>query len=441
MYKKKYINHTIIVNNKKYKYDNSSTLYDNFYRILLQVYGKTLISPAIYIEKFLSYNGNYVTYLYIYVNFNSFMIKDIRICNRCVMDTRTPEIYFDKDGNCNFCNEFLDVTQKKVHKDDTPDKKLFTLFDEIKATNKKPYNCLIGISGGVDSIYTAYLAKLHGLSPLGVHMDNGWNSEIAVRNIEKVLKKLGIDLYTYVLDWEEFRDLQLSFLKASVPEAENPTDIAIMGVLHEVAAKFGIKHILSGGNYATEGILPTSFQYNPKDVTYLKAIHKQFGKGVLNKFPTFGYQREIYYKFVKGIKIYYPLNYINYSKHAAKDLLINNFEWENYGGKHHESIYTKFIQSYYLPVKFGYDYRQATFSTQICTGEISRDEALEELKKPSYDTNTIKELKNYVAKKFDIGVEVLESIIALPPKTYKDYPNDSKLLTFVYSTYKKIMKK
>jgi hypothetical protein len=241
-----------------------------------------------------------------------------------------------------------------------------------------------------------------------------------------------------VLNWEEFKDLQLSFLKASVPEAETPTDIAIPAALHKIAAQHGIHYIISGGNYATEGILPKSWHYDAKDLKYLRAIHKKFGKKKLKTFPTFGYKNETYYKFIKGIRMIYMLNYVPYSKKDAMSVLENELGWTYYGGKHYESKYTGFLQSYILPTKFNIDYRRATFSTQICAGEIDRETALEELKKLPYDPAKVEEEKIYLCKKLGLKLEEFEEILKAPPKSYKDYPNNKKMLEFMYGLYRKL---
>ncbi|HNW96937.1 MAG TPA: N-acetyl sugar amidotransferase [Bacteroidales bacterium] len=362
-------------------------------------------------------------------------------CTRCVMDTSDLDITFDENGYCNHCTDYFEKTAKLIYQGKSSDLKLEKLVKDIHKTGEKnKYDCVIGISGGVDSIYTAYLAKNLGLRPLAVHFDNGWNSELAVYNIEKTLKKLDIDLNTIVVDWEEFRDLQLAFLKASVPEAETPTDIAILAALHEVADKNKIKYIFSGGNFATEGILPKSWHYNAKDIKYIKAIQKRFGTVKLKKIPTFGFQKEMYYKIIKGIKIIYPLNYVPYNKSEAIKILENELNWQNYGGKHHESLYTKFVQSYILPEKFGIDYRLATFSTQICSGHITRDYALNELKESPYNSQIVEEEKKYICKKFSISLEEFDDIMKLKPKSYKDYPNDKRKLEFIYKVYRKVNK-
>ncbi len=365
-----------------------------------------------------------------------------RRCERCVMDNSDPNIIFDSNGFCNHCNDFFNKISNEIYNGEESDKKLKNIITLIKSKGiNHKYDSIIGVSGGVDSIYLCYLAKHWGLNPLAVHMDNGWNARVAVLNIKKALDILGIDLYTVVLNWEEFKDLQLSFLKASVPEAENPTDMAIQGVLHKIAAKHKIKFILSGGNYATEGILPKRFQYNPKDLKYLNSIHKKFGKVKLKDFPAFGFIQETYYKLFKKIKILYPLNLVPYNKKEAVKILEDKLAWENYGGKHHESIYTKFIQSYYLPVKFNIDYRKATYSTQICAGEIIRDDALAILKIPPYNSLELEKDKEYLSKKLAINIVELDSILNLPPKTYKDYPNDEKRLEFIYKMYFLLYKK
>jgi N-acetyl sugar amidotransferase len=353
------------------------------------------------------------------------------------MDTSDPEIIFDESGNCNHCNEYFERTSQYVYKGEESEKELEAIVAKIKKSGKgRKYDCVLGVSGGIDSSYAAYIAKKYGLRVLCVHLDNGWNSEISVKNIKNMASILGFDYESYVLDWEQFKDLQLSFFRASVPEIETPTDIAIPGSLHEVAARYGIKFVLSGGNYATEGILPKIWHYNGKDVTYLKAIHRRFGKVSLKGFPTFGYWREMYFKFIKGIKIIYILNYVPYAKKDAMQLLGRDLGWRYYGGKHYESKITGFLHSYYLPVKHDIDYRKATLSTQICAGEVTREEALEELKKPPYDTEKSAQERLYIIKKLGISEKEFEMIEKAEPKWYWAYPNDKKKLEFIYKVYR-----
>lgn len=368
--------------------------------------------------------------------------SEYKQCTRCLMDTTDPEIRFNEQGECNHCTEFIQTRSSHNYQGAKSDAELAMWVSRMKKDGKgKKYDCVVGLSGGVDSSYAAYLCTQMGLRVLGVHMDNGWNSEEAVLNIKNIAKKLKVDYESYVLDWVEFKDLQLSFLKASVPEADTPTDIAILASLHKLASKYGVKYIISGGNFATEGILPRSWHYNAKDLTYFNHIHTKFGSVKLRKFPTFGFQKEMYYKFIRGIKMVYMLNYVPFVKEEAMQLLSEKLDWKYYGGKHYESKYTGFIQAYYLFEKFGIDYRRATLSSQICIGQITRDQALKELESKPYNAEKIQEDKKYIAKKLGISLEDFESILKLPPRFFTDYPNDEKKLRFIYDTYRKLFKK
>lgn len=358
------------------------------------------------------------------------------------MDTTDPAIRFNEAGECNHCTEFLEKRIHHNYKGEESDKQFKELIAAMKAAGKgKKYDCVLGLSGGIDSSYAAYIAIQNGLRVLAVHLDNGWNAEEAVQNIRNIAQKLKIDYESFVLDWEEFKDLQLAFLKASVPEAETPTDIAIPAALHKIASKHGIKYIMSGGNFATEGILPPMWHYNAKDTVYLKYIQRTFGTRKLKKFPQFGFKEESYYKLFRGIKIVYPLNYVPYDKEAAMELLQRELNWKYYGGKHYESRYTGFIQSYYLFKKFGIDYRKATLSTQICTGAVKREEALIQLERLPYSEDKVAIEKKYIAKKLGITESELDAIIEAPAKWYTDYPNDQKRLGKIYDLYRKIFKK
>lgn len=370
------------------------------------------------------------------------MSRPYQICKRCVMDTSDPEIEFDDDGNCNHCIEFLNKRIKHKYQGEKSDQKLDKIINEIQESNKSnKYDCVIGLSGGIDSCYAAYILKQRGLRILAVHLDNGWNSEEAVLNIKNVARKLGIDYESYVLDYNEFKMIQLAFLKASIPEAETPTDMAIPAALHAVARKYNIKHIVSGGNFATEGILPKSWHYNAKDMTYFNHIMKTFGSKSIKSFPTFGFLREAYFKILKRMKIIYVLNYVPYEKDKAVEFLKNELNWRYYGGKHYESKYTGFIQSYYMFNKHGIDYRRATLSTQICTNEIEREDALNTLKKLPYNKEKINDEKIYIAKKLGISKDEFDKICNQKAKWYYDYPTDEKRLTFIYNLYRKIFKK
>tara|TARA_X000001036_G_C20626216_1_gene785236 strand:+ start:1 stop:1038 length:1038 start_codon:yes stop_codon:yes gene_type:complete len=325
---------------------------------------------------------------------------------------------------------------------DERERQLNSLISSIKESGKNnKYDCLIGLSGGTDSSYVAYIVKDLGLRPLAVHMDNGWNSEESVKNIRNLCTNLNIDYESYVLDWDEFKDIQLAVLKSSIVEVEIPTDVAIVSILHKVASRNNIKFIIGGGNYATEGILPDLWFYDPKDLKLLKGIQKRFGKKKMKTFPTFDWKAEIYYKFIRNIKMVYILNLLPYNKEQALQTLKEKVGYHEYGGKHHESVYTRFVQSYFQPVKFNLDYRRATFSSQICSGSITREEAIHALKEPPYNEEQVAKDKLYVSKKFGISLEEFDEILQAPPKSYKDYPNDEKWLTFIYNLYKKYIKR
>jgi N-acetyl sugar amidotransferase len=354
------------------------------------------------------------------------------------MDTSDPEIQFDEKGVCNHCTQFLIKREeiKQLKKSGT--EHLSELVKKIKlAGRNKKYDVVLGISGGTDSCYTAYVLKELNIRTLLVHLDNGWNSNQAVQNIKNVSKTFGFDYQSYVLDWEEFKDIQLAFLKASVVEAETPTDIAIQGALHRVASRYGIKYIISGSNQSSEGILPKMWHYDARDTKYFNFIQKTFGSKKIRRFPGFGYLTEIYFKFIKGIKIIYLLNYLDYNKQEAIEVLQKLVDWNHYGAKHYESHFTKFVQSYLLPKKFNLDYRKATLSSLICAGQITREKAIEELKAPSFNEVTIEKEKVYIAKKLGICLDELNHIIELPGRYYHELPNNEKKLSFIYKTYRR----
>ncbi|MDX2172645.1 MAG: N-acetyl sugar amidotransferase [Bacteroidota bacterium] len=370
---------------------------------------------------------------------NSNVLSNYRQCKRCLMDTTDKEIQFDNQGYCNHCTEYL-IQRSKSHIE-PEDKRLFDLVSNVKKSGHgKKYDCVIGVSGGADGCYLAYVCKKLGLRSLLVHMDNGWNSNLAVENIKAVADNLGFDYESYVLDWEEFRDLQLSFFKASVPELETPTDIAILGSLHRVASKYGVKYVFMGGNYATEGILPKNWHYDPKDKRYLTSIQRQFGNVKLKKFPFFDYRLEFYYKLIKKIRIVYLLNYVPYSKEIGFNVL-KSMGWREYVQKHHESLYTAFVQSYVLPIKFNIDYRKIILSIKVCNNLITREAAFEILQKKPYDDLKIEQEIDYICKKLNISLEEFNRIMQLPPKNYNNYENNQKFLEFIYKMYRKLKSK
>ena len=373
------------------------------------------------------------------------MIMDnCKICTRCVMDTSDPEISFDNSGLCNHCQRYDLMVKDIVSKADKGERKdqLAAAVDAIKERGRgKDYDCIMGLSGGVDSSYVAYMAKKMGLRPLAVHFDSGWNSELAVNNIENIVKKLNIDLHTHVVDWEEMRDLQLAFFKASVANCDIPTDHAFPAILYREAAKHGIKYILSGSNYATEFILPSSWGYQSGDLRHLKDIHKKFGSRRLKNYPTIGFfSQYVWYPYIRGIKTFKLLNFIPYNKFEAKKIIINELGWRDYGGKHYESVFTRFFQGYYLPTKFGYDKRRAHLSSLINSGQLSRDEALAELDNPTYDLQLQSEDKAFVAKKLGVSVTELDEIFKRPNKEYSEYASYAKLFEIGLKIKRKLVR-
>jgi N-acetyl sugar amidotransferase len=352
------------------------------------------------------------------------------------MDTSDMDIVFDEKGQCNHCTQFLENKSKVTYIKGESEQKLEQLIANMKAKGKgKKYDCLLGISGGVDSCYSAYLAKSWGLNPLLVHTDNGWNSDIAVKNIKSLVQKLGVDYVSYVIDWQEFREIQLGFLKASTVDLEVPTDMGITASIYETAAKYNISYIISGCNASGEGILPLTWGYHVmRDMKQYKSIVAKYSKVKLKKVPHVSILGEIYYKFIKNIKTIYPLGQIDYDKDKAKEFLKSEFGWQEYGGKHHESKITAFWQSYAMPTKFNMDYRRATLSSKICSGQVSRKDALEELKTLPYNPDTIETNKQYIAKKYQITNEELDTCLAQAPKTYKDFSNNKKLIDFIMNT-------
>ncbi len=351
--------------------------------------------------------------------------KNYQICTRCIMDTTDPDIIFDENGVCSHCLRYDLELPKRVFKGKEAEEKLSSLISQIKVSgNGKEYDCIIGVSGGVDSTYVAYLAKKLGLRPLAVHFDNGWNSELAVSNIEKTLDKLHIDLYTYVIDWSVFKDLQLSFLKASTPDGEVPTDHAINALLFKEASKRGIKYMISGMNFATESMSVKAWAYGHSDWKYIRSVHKIFGSSSLNKYPHFNFSHLFKWTFLKRIKSVSILNYMEYKKDEVMHILQDDLGWVYYGGKHYESVYTRFYQGYILPVKFNIDKRRGHLSDLIKSGQITREEALKEVAKVGYNKDLLDQDMHFVMKKLNLKQSEFDEIMKLPVKSFKDYPNN-----------------
>jgi N-acetyl sugar amidotransferase len=344
-------------------------------------------------------------------------------CSISVMDTISdPGIHFDEKGICNYYYEYLVQEKAQVFCGEEGKMKLVEIVAKIKeAGNGKNYDCITGVSGGVDSTYLCLMASKLGLNPLIVHFDNGWNSELAVKNIENIISRLGFDLYTLVVDWNEFRDLQLSYLKASVVDIEALTDHAIIGTLYRLAAENDIKYILSGYNIVTEGVLPAYWVWNKTDHSNIKDIHAKFGKLPLRTFPLFTAKQKRYDMQKKGIQVINLLNYLDYNKKKVKETIISELSWRDYGGKHYESIFTRFYQGYILPVKFGIDKRKAHLSNLIFSGQMQKEEALEELRKPIYESAQLLEDYEFVLKKFNMSNKEFEKILLTPRREHNEF--------------------
>jgi len=354
-----------------------------------------------------------------------------RICTRCVMDTSDPGILFGDNGYCNRCTAFINHSgSSKVNKRELG-QIAETLIQKIKQSGEgKEYDCIIGVSGGVDSTYVAYLTKQHNLRALAVHLDNGWNTTLAVTNIERCMKKLEIDLYTHVLNWEEFRDLQVSFLKASTPDSEIPTDHAIFALMAQKAQELGVKYILTGVNHATEGFaLPNFGAGAPYDWKYIKCIHRKFGNKSLTNYPHQSLFLQLWRKFVLGQEKTPFLDYFDYNKEEAIQVIQKEVGWMPYSGKHHESIYTRFFQSYIMPKKFGFDKRRLHLSNLIMSGQLNRDQALAELGNAICSEELLREDKVFVVKKLALNGNEFENIMNAEPKTVSDYSTYEK--TFI----------
>jgi N-acetyl sugar amidotransferase len=347
------------------------------------------------------------------------------------MDTTDSMIAFDEKGVCDHCNTFHRHTLPKWHTDGRGQRALEVLVAQIKkAGQEQDFDCIIGMSGGIDSSYLTYLTKEQlGLRPLVFHVDAGWNSQEAVNNIEKLVDGLGVDLYTEVIDWEEMRDLQLAFFKSGVPHIDTPQDHAFFATMYKFAEQHGVKYIFTGANLSTECIRnPIEWMYYQTDDVQLRDIHRQFGTRQLATFPTTSIlHHKVWLPYVRRIRVVRPLNYVPYSKKAAIELLVEKFGWQPYPQKHFESRFTRFYEGYWLYKRFGYDTRRVQFSSLILTGQMTREEALAQLAKPPYDAATIGQDLEYIAAKLRITVEELNSYMALPKKTYRDYRSQAWL--------------
>lgn len=353
------------------------------------------------------------------------MNSSYKVCTQCVMDTTDPYISFDEKGVCNHCLKFQNVTSKEWFPDNEGKRRLKLIIEQMKnAGSGRPYDCILGLSGGVDSSYLAMKTSEWGLRPLVVHVDAGWNSELAVSNIEKIVKHCKYDLHTHVVDWQEMRNLQLAYLNSAVANQDVPQDHVFFASMYHFATNNGIRYILSGGNIATEGIFPTAWHGSAMDAINLKAIYRTYGNIPLVSYNTISFfQYYIWYPFVKKMRTVRPLNYLRYNKAEAIDELERKFGWRAYDRKHGESLFTKFFQNYYLPIRFGYDKRRPHLSSLIASGQISREEALAKLDENLYSPSELESDIRYLCKKLDISRDEFERLMTAPTHNCNDFPN------------------
>lgn len=358
--------------------------------------------------------------------------RSYQICTNCIMDTSDSNITFDSRGWCDYCNNYHRNILPNWHPDARGEQEMLAVAETIRNQGKhRDHDCIIGVSGGVDSSYVALIAKEKlGLRPLIFHVDAGWNSQQSVNNIEKMVDNLGLDLHTEVIDWQEMKDLQLAFFKAQVPHLDTPQDHAFFAGLYNFAARHGFKYVITGANYSTECVRePLEWHYHATDLRQLKDIHRRFGTRPLKTFPlTDIFIHKMYYRFVKGMKVIKPLNNFRYIKEDAMQELADRFGWQKYAHKHYESRFTRFYEGYWLPIKFGYDKRRAHFSSLILTGQLSRAEALRRIAQPAYDEETMAHEFEYVATKLDLTVEELRALMNGPNKSYRDYKSSMPLI-------------
>lgn len=359
-----------------------------------------------------------------------------QICNNCVMDTSDPEISFDKNGNCDHCQNFYkNIKGELNNQEKNKFKKLQLLTTQmLKSKNDEGYNCLIGLSGGVDSSYLLHFVVTElKLNPLVVHVDTGWNSKESVNNIEKLVDKLNLDLHTEVINWREMRDLQVSFFKAGHPNLDIPQDHAIWASIHKLAIKMKIKYLITGGNLATECIRePLEWSYHASDVRHIKDIQKKFGKIKLKTFPLCNiFTYKIFYKYFKNLKIIQILDFISFNKQEAIDILQKKYGWINYSHKHYESRFTKFFEGYWLRKKFNIDVRKVHFSSLILNKQLDREEAIKMLKKNPYDETEILNEINFIKSKLNISDTDYQSYFNTSPKSFKDYKSYYHIIQFL----------
>jgi N-acetyl sugar amidotransferase len=368
--------------------------------------------------------------------------RQYQICANCIMDTSDSLIQFDERGWCEYCNNYYDYILPHWHTDATGWAMLQQDVEKIKREGRgKSHDCVIGISGGIDSSYLTYIAveKL-GLRPLLLHVDGGWNSQQSVNNIEKLVDGLKLDLHTEVVDWLEMQDLQLAFFRAGVPHLDVPQDHAFFASLYNFAARHKVKYILTGANYSTECVRePLEWAYHASDLAQLEDIHRKFGRRKLKRYPRANILKyRVYYRFVHGQKIVKPLNFVPYHKEAAMDELVERFGWQRYAHKHYESRFTRFFEGFWQPTRFGYDKRRAHFSSLILTKQMTRDEAVAKVAQPAFDQATINQDFEYIATKLDITVQELRDLMTIPKRTYRDFKHQMAIFEIGQSVMRAI---
>ena len=359
--------------------------------------------------------------------------RTYQICTNCIMDTSDSTITFDERGWCDYCRNFYQNIRPNWHPNERGVQEITPLIEKIKREGKgRDHDCLIGISGGLDSSYVTYVAKeKFGLRPLMFHCDAGWNSDLGVSNIQKIIEGLGLDLVTEVVNWEEMKDLQRAFFKSQVPFVDTPQDLALFSAIYNFAAKNDFKYVITGGNNSTECVRESiEWTYFSTDMRHVRDVHKRFGSRPLDTFPVCDILKyRTYYRWVKRIRVIKLLDSVPYIKKEAIRTLAERFGWQPYPQKHYESRFTRFYESYWTPRKFGYDKRRAYMSSEILTQQLTRDEALQRIAKPELDERTMAQEFEYVATKLGWTVAEFEEIFRGKNKTYKDYKNNLFLIT------------
>jgi N-acetyl sugar amidotransferase len=362
------------------------------------------------------------------------MERSYQICEKCVMDTTDSNIVFDVYGVCDHCNTFYSKIKPFWHTDERGAKALASLVNKIKKeASNQDFDCMMGMSGGIDSSYLLYkMVTDYGLRPLVFHVDAGWNSQIAVNNIERLVDGLGLDLYTEVINWEEMKDLQLAFFKSGVPHIDVPQDHAFFATMYKFASKFKVKTILTGGNYSTECVRnPLEWMYYQSDSIQLLDIYKKHGTGELKDYKVTNILwHKVWLPYFRGIKLYRPLDYISYNKEEAMCELVDKFGYQKYPQKHFESRFTRFYEGFWLPQRFGYDTRKVQYSSLILTGQMTRDEAIEKLKEAVYTKDQINDDFEFISNKLGITTDELWSYFYAPKKTFKDYKSQEDIYSF-----------